>query len=115
MRDRAGQHPDIIIGNANRLGAVHDRQLRIIKPGDIQHHIGATRRKGGAGHGAVIADGRRMDNVAIMKNGRRYRHDGVIAELAAKLHRRPVRSNRQHRRPADKHCRVIKHGQAACG
>ena len=97
MRDHAGEQPHIIIGDAERLGPVHDLQLLGIEPGRVQHHIGAARGKRCAGHGAVIADRRRMHDIAIMQDQRRDRHHRLVAELAAQLHRRTVRADRQHR------------------
>ena len=97
MAHNAGEQPHIVIGDADSLGPVHGLKLTLIKPGDVQHYIGAGRGKGGTWHRAVIADHRHMDDVAIMKDGRRDRHDRCIAEFAKKLHRRAVRTDRQHR------------------
>ena len=90
MRHGPGQIAHEIIGNAYRFGPVHDRQLVIIQPGDIQQDIGPDTREGGAGYRTIIADSRIMNDITIMQDGRGDRHQRIRPEFAQQLNRRPV-------------------------
>ena len=48
MRYRAGEKTDLVIGDADSLGTMHDLKLRLVEPGHVQHHVGAEGREGRA-------------------------------------------------------------------